>query len=189
MGGVHSSGSGSGRRVDRQVRMFAVSQITFACTYLPSPCFFAVNLWPLIKDVPSSCYTQTPPPLSPFWHLRFMFCGGVPSPCGHRLSPGSVPLSAGTKGLECSPSTPTMNSYFYKFMINLLRRFSSERRLLEVRGAFIIRSAVVFHFHTARGFRATVFSFASLAAFPDLCVLERKKESSPLHTQLLVLPT
>nr|XP_033799245.1 protein VAC14 homolog isoform X2 [Geotrypetes seraphini] len=43
------------------------------------------------------------------------------------------------KGTECSPSTPTMNSYFYKFMINLLRRFSSERKLLELRGAFIIR--------------------------------------------------
>lgn len=42
--------------------------------------------------------------------------------------------------MECSPSTPTMNSYFYKFMINLLKRFSSERKLLEVRGAFIIRS-------------------------------------------------
>uniref|UniRef100_A0A8D0GMT9 Protein VAC14 homolog n=1 Tax=Sphenodon punctatus TaxID=8508 RepID=A0A8D0GMT9_SPHPU len=48
--------------------------------------------------------------------------------------------SAGTKGMECSPSTPTMNSYFYKFMINLLKRFSSERKLLETRGAFIIRS-------------------------------------------------
>ncbi|XP_064885062.1 protein VAC14 homolog isoform X4 [Columba livia] len=48
--------------------------------------------------------------------------------------------SSGTKGLECSPSTPTMNSYFYKFMINLLKRFSSERKLLETRGAFIIRS-------------------------------------------------
>lgn len=33
-----------------------------------------------------------------------------------------------------------MNSYFYKFMINLLKRFSSERKLLEARGAFIIRS-------------------------------------------------
>lgn len=42
--------------------------------------------------------------------------------------------------MECSPSTPTMNSYFYKFMINLLKRFSSERKLLETRGAFIIRS-------------------------------------------------
>ncbi|KAJ8785783.1 hypothetical protein J1605_006743 [Eschrichtius robustus] len=48
--------------------------------------------------------------------------------------------SPGTKGLECSPSTPTMNSYFYKFMINLLKRFSSERKLLEVRGGFIIRA-------------------------------------------------
>uniref|UniRef100_A0A672R7M9 Protein VAC14 homolog n=1 Tax=Sinocyclocheilus grahami TaxID=75366 RepID=A0A672R7M9_SINGR len=32
-----------------------------------------------------------------------------------------------------------MNSYFYKFMINLLKRFSLERKLLEMRGAFIIR--------------------------------------------------
>ncbi|KAJ8346200.1 hypothetical protein SKAU_G00303930 [Synaphobranchus kaupii] len=32
-----------------------------------------------------------------------------------------------------------MNSYFYKFMINLLKRFSLERKLLEIRGAFIIR--------------------------------------------------
>lgn len=38
-----------------------------------------------------------------------------------------------------------MNSYFYKFMINLLKRFSSERKLLEVRGAFIIRLVSV-HF-------------------------------------------
>ena len=53
-----------------------------------------------------------------------------------------VPSSVGAKGLECSPSTPTMNSYFYKFMINLLKRFSSERKLLEVRGAFIIRSVL-----------------------------------------------
>ncbi|KAK1330575.1 hypothetical protein QTO34_010766 [Cnephaeus nilssonii] len=55
--------------------------------------------------------------------------------------PTACLFHAGTKGLECSPSTPTMNSYFYKFMINLLKRFSSERKLLEVRGAFIIRSA------------------------------------------------
>ncbi|KAG8143783.1 hypothetical protein E2320_000955, partial [Naja naja] len=41
--------------------------------------------------------------------------------------------------MGCSPSTPTMNSYFYQFMINLLKRFSSERKLLEIRGAFIIR--------------------------------------------------
>nr|XP_054390072.1 protein VAC14 homolog isoform X3 [Pongo abelii] len=56
-------------------------------------------------------------------------------------TPGRAGLlnTSGTKGLECSPSTPTMNSYFYKFMINLLKRFSSERKLLEVRGPFIIR--------------------------------------------------
>ncbi|XP_026975119.1 protein VAC14 homolog isoform X4 [Sagmatias obliquidens] len=56
-------------------------------------------------------------------------------------TPGRAGLlkTPGTKGLECSPSTPTMNSYFYKFMINLLKRFSSERKLLEVRGGFIIR--------------------------------------------------
>ncbi|KFP68110.1 Protein VAC14, partial [Cariama cristata] len=68
---------------------------------------------------------------------------------GSDVRPGPVELhvparagqlsASGTKGLECSPSTPTMNSYFYKFMINLLKRFSSERKLLETRGAFIIR--------------------------------------------------
>ncbi|XP_069004992.1 protein VAC14 homolog [Embiotoca jacksoni] len=47
--------------------------------------------------------------------------------------------SAGPKALDSSPSTPSMNSYFYKFMINLLKRFSLERKLLENRGAFIIR--------------------------------------------------
>lgn len=52
-------------------------------------------------------------------------------------------LPPGSKGLESSPSTPTMNSYFYKFMINLLKRFSSERKLLEARGAFIIRQLCV----------------------------------------------
>uniref|UniRef100_A0A672UCN3 Protein VAC14 homolog n=1 Tax=Strigops habroptila TaxID=2489341 RepID=A0A672UCN3_STRHB len=48
-----------------------------------------------------------------------------------------VPDRAGQlsmKGLECLPSTPTMNSYFYKFMINLLKHFSRERKLLETRG-------------------------------------------------------
>ncbi|XP_061701574.1 protein VAC14 homolog [Syngnathoides biaculeatus] len=51
-----------------------------------------------------------------------------------------VPDKAGkTAGAESSPSTPSMNSYFYKFMINLLKRFSVERKLLESRGAFIIR--------------------------------------------------
>lgn len=47
--------------------------------------------------------------------------------------------NAGSKGGDSSPSTPSMNSYFYKFMINLLKRFSLERKLLDNRGAFIIR--------------------------------------------------
>ncbi|XP_046889925.1 protein VAC14 homolog [Hypomesus transpacificus] len=46
---------------------------------------------------------------------------------------------AGQQPTDSSPSTPSMNSYFYKFMINLLKRFSLERKLLENRGAFIIR--------------------------------------------------
>ncbi|KAM6966442.1 protein VAC14 homolog [Tautogolabrus adspersus] len=52
--------------------------------------------------------------------------------------PGQQP-STGSKPADSSPSTPSMNSYFYKFMINLLKRFSLERKLLENRGAFIIR--------------------------------------------------
>ncbi|KAG7243480.1 hypothetical protein INR49_011036 [Caranx melampygus] len=47
--------------------------------------------------------------------------------------------STGSKAVDSSPSTPSMNSYFYKFMINLLKRLSQERKLLENRGAFIIR--------------------------------------------------
>ncbi|XP_068192438.1 protein VAC14 homolog [Antennarius striatus] len=54
------------------------------------------------------------------------------------IKPGQSP-SASSKASDTSPSTPSMNSYFYKFMINLLKRFSLERKLLEVRGAFIIR--------------------------------------------------
>ncbi|XP_054615716.1 protein VAC14 homolog [Dunckerocampus dactyliophorus] len=53
-----------------------------------------------------------------------------------KVPDGSKP---GAKTAESSPSTPSMNSYFYKFMINLLKRFSTERKLLESRGAFIIR--------------------------------------------------
>nr|XP_057906250.1 protein VAC14 homolog [Doryrhamphus excisus] len=53
-----------------------------------------------------------------------------------KVPDGSKP---GAKTSESSPSTPSMNSYFYKFMINLLKRFSTERKLLESRGAFIIR--------------------------------------------------
>lgn len=55
----------------------------------------------------------------------------VPEGAKAGLLPGTV--------ADSSPSTPSMNSYFYKFMIKLLKRFSQERRLLENRGAFIIR--------------------------------------------------
>ncbi|XP_056144292.1 protein VAC14 homolog [Lampris incognitus] len=58
-----------------------------------------------------------------------------------KLPEGAKPgqPSVATKLTDLSPSTPSMNSYFYKFMINLLKRFSLERKLLENRGAFIIR--------------------------------------------------
>ncbi|XP_034749029.1 protein VAC14 homolog [Etheostoma cragini] len=52
--------------------------------------------------------------------------------------PGQQP-STDSRVMDSSPSTPSMNSYFYKFMINLLKRFSLERKLLDNRGAFIIR--------------------------------------------------
>lgn len=58
----------------------------------------------------------------------------VPTPV--KSSPSGTAVA---KGTECSPSTPTMNSFFFKFMVNLLKRFNSERKLLETRGAFIIR--------------------------------------------------
>ncbi|XP_041124019.1 protein VAC14 homolog [Polyodon spathula] len=55
------------------------------------------------------------------------------------LTKSFQPSGFGSKGADCSPSTPSMNSYFYKFMINLLKQFSMERKLLEMRGTFIIR--------------------------------------------------
>ncbi|MBN3274570.1 VAC14 protein, partial [Polyodon spathula] len=55
------------------------------------------------------------------------------------LTKSVQPSGFGSKGADCSPSTPSMNSYFYKFMINLLKQFSMERKLLEMRGTFIIR--------------------------------------------------
>uniref|UniRef100_A0A8C9S2V0 Protein VAC14 homolog n=1 Tax=Scleropages formosus TaxID=113540 RepID=A0A8C9S2V0_SCLFO len=72
------------------------------------------------------------------------------SPAGQSDTTGScdntscrleLPVSASTKaGQPCvCESSPLMNSYFHKFMINLLRRFSLERKLLDMRGAFIIR--------------------------------------------------
>ncbi|XP_059892750.1 protein VAC14 homolog [Gadus macrocephalus] len=63
----------------------------------------------------------------------------VPSAAAAGATPGYLTPSGGSKAVDASPSTPSMNSYFYKFMINLLRRFSLERKLLENRGGFIIR--------------------------------------------------
>nr|XP_020465927.1 protein VAC14 homolog [Monopterus albus] len=62
----------------------------------------------------------------------------------HRLElkvPDGVKLGQqhSSRAVDSSPSTPSMNSYFYKFMINLLKHFSLERKLLDIRGAFIIR--------------------------------------------------
>uniref|UniRef100_A0A8C5R9B4 Protein VAC14 homolog n=1 Tax=Leptobrachium leishanense TaxID=445787 RepID=A0A8C5R9B4_9ANUR len=67
---------------------------------------------------------------------------GLPAGPSELHVPARGTLSSGgpgTRGPECSPSTPTMNSYFHRFMVNLLKRFSSERKLLDTRGAFIIR--------------------------------------------------
>ncbi|XP_077474245.1 protein VAC14 homolog [Stigmatopora argus] len=64
--------------------------------------------------------------------------GQTEGPDGPDAGPDPRPAPAGG-GQSSSPSTPSMNSYFYKFMINLLKRFSVERKLLESRGAFIIR--------------------------------------------------
>lgn len=114
---------------------------------------------------------------------------GPHHPVDHQVNLGSVPFSAGTKGLECSPSTPTMNSYFYKFMINLLKRFSSERKLLEARGAFIIRSGSVrllsltqprrFTSHRARAPSNHFLFHFSLLLF--LCIYSITKETPPSH--------
>lgn len=58
----------------------------------------------------------------------------IPESAKQSQQPNTSPKAA-----DSSPSTPSMNSYFYKFMINLLKRFSLERKLLDNRGAFIIR--------------------------------------------------
>ncbi|XP_061837224.1 protein VAC14 homolog [Nerophis lumbriciformis] len=77
----------------------------------------------VLAEIASSPAGQTDPTLT---------CDGLEL----KVPAGSKP---GAKTGESSPSTPSMNSYFYKFMINLLKRFSAERKLLESRGAFIIR--------------------------------------------------
>uniref|UniRef100_A0A4W5LHT7 Uncharacterized protein n=1 Tax=Hucho hucho TaxID=62062 RepID=A0A4W5LHT7_9TELE len=60
-------------------------------------------------------------------------------PEGAKAGPQSVLVG------DSSPSTPSMSSYFYKFMINLLKRFSLERKLLENRGVFIMQLCLLLH--------------------------------------------
>ncbi|KAH0619421.1 hypothetical protein JD844_000034, partial [Phrynosoma platyrhinos] len=99
-------------------------------------------------------------------------------------------------GLECSPSTPTMNSYFYKFMINLLKRFSSERKLLEMRGAFIIRQLClllnaenIFHSMADILLREEDLKFASTMVHTLNTILLTSSELFQLRNQLKDLKT
>uniref|UniRef100_A0A8C0JG83 Protein VAC14 homolog n=1 Tax=Chelonoidis abingdonii TaxID=106734 RepID=A0A8C0JG83_CHEAB len=100
------------------------------------------------------------------------------------------------KGMECSPSTPTMNSYFYKFMINLLKRFSSERKLLETRGAFIIRQLClllnaenIFHSMADILLREEDLKFASTMVHTLNTILLTSSELFQLRNQLKDLKT
>lgn len=43
-----------------------------------------------------------------------------------------------------TPQHHVLNTYFTKFMINLLRLFNSDRKLLEDKGSFIIRFSLHF---------------------------------------------
>uniref|UniRef100_A0A480UZL4 Protein VAC14 homolog n=3 Tax=Sus scrofa TaxID=9823 RepID=A0A480UZL4_PIG len=113
-------------------------------------------------------------------------------------TPGRASLlsTPGAKGLECSPSTPTMNSYFYKFMINLLKRFSSERKLLEVRGAFIIRQLClllnaenIFHSMADILLREEDLKFASTMVHTLNTILLTSTELFQLRNQLKDLRT
>uniref|UniRef100_A0A8C0JEP7 Protein VAC14 homolog n=1 Tax=Chelonoidis abingdonii TaxID=106734 RepID=A0A8C0JEP7_CHEAB len=104
--------------------------------------------------------------------------------------------SSGMKGMECSPSTPTMNSYFYKFMINLLKRFSSERKLLETRGAFIIRQLClllnaenIFHSMADILLREEDLKFASTMVHTLNTILLTSSELFQLRNQLKDLKT
>ncbi|NXL81806.1 VAC14 protein, partial [Leptocoma aspasia] len=125
---------------------------------------------------------------------------------GSDVRPGPVELhvparagqlsSSSTKGLECSPSTPTMNSYFYKFMINLLKRFSSERKLLETRGAFIIRQLClllnaenIFHSMADILLKEEDLKFASTMVHTLNTILLTSSELFQLRNQLKDLKT
>ncbi|NWH33040.1 VAC14 protein, partial [Chloropsis hardwickii] len=120
-----------------------------------------------------------------------------PGPVELHVPPRAGQLSSSsTKGLECSPSTPTMNSYFYKFMINLLKRFSSERKLLETRGAFIIRQLClllnaenIFHSMADILLREEDLKFASTMVHTLNTILLTSSELFQLRNQLKDLKT
>ncbi|XP_070808988.1 protein VAC14 homolog [Pituophis catenifer annectens] len=104
--------------------------------------------------------------------------------------------SSGAKSMGCSPSTPTMNSYFYQFMINLLKRFSSERKLLETRGAFIIRQLClllnaenIFHSMADILLREEDLRFASTMVHTLNTILLTSSELFQLRNQLKDLKT
>ncbi|KAG8562377.1 hypothetical protein GDO81_015658 [Engystomops pustulosus] len=117
----------------------------------------------------------------------------VPSPARGVL-PGSC--GEGARGLESSPSTPTMNSYFHRFMVNLLKRFSSERKLLEIRGAFIIRQLClllnaenIFHSMADILLREEDLKFASTMVQNLNSILLTSSELFQLRSQLKDLQT
>ncbi|XP_072277852.1 protein VAC14 homolog [Pyxicephalus adspersus] len=117
----------------------------------------------------------------------------VPSPA-RGVQPAST--GEGTRGLENSPSTPTMNSYFHRFMVNLLKRFSSERRLLDIRGAFIIRQLClllnaenIFHSMADILLREEDLKFASTMVQNLNSILLTSSELFQLRSQLKDLQT
>ncbi|KAM9301553.1 protein VAC14 homolog [Gastrophryne carolinensis] len=117
----------------------------------------------------------------------------VPSPARGVPTGGSA---EGARGPESSPSTPTMNSYFHRFMVNLLKRFSSERKLLETRGAFIIRQLClllnaenIFHSMADILLREEDLKFASTMVQNLNSILLTSSELFQLRSQLKDLQT
>ncbi|XP_063801929.1 protein VAC14 homolog isoform X1 [Pseudophryne corroboree] len=124
---------------------------------------------------------------------------------GSDITPGQAKLHVpspargsgeGWRGLESSPSTPTMNSYFHRFMVNLLKRFSSERKLLETRGAFIIRQLClllnaenIFHSMADILLREENLKFASTMVQNLNSILLTSSELFQLRSQLKDLQT
>ncbi|XP_072925800.1 protein VAC14 homolog isoform X1 [Hemitrygon akajei] len=115
----------------------------------------------------------------------------------HVLTSSSPQLnSSKPRTLECSPSTPTMNSYFFKFMINLLKQFNNEKSLLEIRGPFIIRQLClllnaenIFHSMAEILLREEDLKFASTMVQTLNSILLTSTELFQLRNQLKDLHT